>query len=135
MAHFAKIDSNNIVTQVIVITDEQEHRGQEFINQDLGLEGTWLKTSYNTFQNKHKIGGTPYRGNYAGIGFTYDPENDVFLEPKPYPSWTLSTERWRWEPPVPKPVITRTVVENEVTIGVGHKWNEETLTWDELPTE
>lgn len=135
MAHFAQIDDNKIVTQVIVIPDEQEERGQEFINQDLGLEGTWLKTSYNTFQNRHKLGGQPYRGNYAGIGFTYDEVNDVFLEPQPYPSWTMSAERWRWEPPIPKPLIPEPEFTEKPTVGIGYQWNENTLTWDALPVE
>ena len=69
MAHFAEIDSNNIVLRVVLVDNEQEHRGQEFLAEDLGLGGTWIQTSYN-----HKI-----RGKFAGIDDIYDPENDIFI--------------------------------------------------------
>ena len=72
MAHFAEINENNIVIRVLVVPDEQEHRGQEFLANDLGLGGTWIQTSYN-----NRI-----RGKYAGIGDKYDAENDVFFTPK-----------------------------------------------------
>ena len=73
MAHFAEIDSNNIVTRVLVVPDEQEHRGQDFLANELGLGGTWVQTSYN-----NRI-----RKNYAGIGYTYDAVRDAFIAPKP----------------------------------------------------
>jgi len=73
MAHFAEIDSNNIVTRVLVVPDEQEHRGQDFLANELGLGGTWVQTSYN-----NRI-----RKNYAGIGYTYDTGRDAFIAPKP----------------------------------------------------
>lgn len=73
MAHFAEIDSNNIVTRVLVVPDEQEHRGQDFLANELGLGGTWVQTSYNA----------RIRKNYAGIGFTYDSGRDAFIAPKP----------------------------------------------------
>lgn len=73
MAHFAEIDSNNIVTRVLVVPDEQEHRGQDFLANELGLGGTWVQTSYN-----NRI-----RKNYAGIGYTYDAGRDAFIAPKP----------------------------------------------------
>ena len=72
MAHFAQIDNNNIVTQVLVVPDEQEHRGQDFLANELGLGGTWVQTSYNA----------RIRKNYASIGFTYDLERDAFIAPK-----------------------------------------------------
>lgn len=71
MAHFAEIDSNNKVVRVVVVDNSQEHRGQEFLANDLGLGGTWIQTSYNN----------NIRGVYAGIGYTYDPVNDVFVIP------------------------------------------------------
>lgn len=71
MAHFAEIDSNNLVVRVLVVPNDQEHRGQEFLADDLGLGGTWIQTSYNA-----KI-----RGKFAGIGDTYDPIADVFISP------------------------------------------------------
>jgi hypothetical protein len=71
MAHFARIDENNIVTEVVVVSNEIEHRGQEFLAIDLGLGGRWIQTSYNN----------NFRGKYAGIGDTYDEVNDVFVAP------------------------------------------------------
>lgn len=73
MAHFAEIDENNIVTQVLVVGDDQEHRGQDFLANELGLGGTWVQTSYNA----------RIRKNYAGIGYTYDAGRDAFIAPKP----------------------------------------------------
>lgn len=73
MAHFAQLDDNNVVTQVLVVPDNQEHRGQDFLANDLGLGGTWVQTSYNA----------RIRKNYAGIGFTYDAGRDAFIPPKP----------------------------------------------------
>lgn len=98
MAHFAEIDENNIVLRVLVVADEQENRGQEFLSEELGLGGTWLKTSYNTQGGVHLLGGTPYRKNYAGIGFTYDSQRDAFIPPKPTTGeWILNEETCLWE--------------------------------------
>ena len=85
MAHFAKIDSNNIVEEVLVVANESattETAGKTFI-VSLGLTGMWVQTSYNTLGNTHLLGGTPFRKNYAGIGFTYDSVRDAFIAPKP----------------------------------------------------
>jgi len=98
MSHFAKIE-NNIVTNVIVAE-------QEFIDTQ---SGTWIQTSYNTHGNVHygqdgnDDGGVALRGNYAGIGYTYDTDNDVFYTPRPYASWTLSTDTWQWVCPLTYP--------------------------------
>ena len=92
MAHFAEIDDNNTVLRVLVISDDEEHRGHEFLSADLGLGGTWIQTSYND----------NIRANYAGPGGTYDPDNDVFLDPKPYDDW-VTDDNSQWVPPVPKP--------------------------------
>lgn len=73
MAHFAEIDSDNKVLRVLVVDNEQEHRGQEFLAEELGLGGTWIQTSYNN----------NFRGKFAGIGYTYDSTNDMFIEPVP----------------------------------------------------
>ena len=95
MGHFAKVVDGK-VTQVIVAEPD-------FFDTFVDLSpGTWLATSYNTFGNKHSKGGTPLRGNYAGIGFTYDAEKDVFYAPQPYPSWILSSN-YLWEAPVVMP--------------------------------
>ena len=95
MGHFAKVVDGK-VTQVIVAEPEFF---DTFVDSSSGI---WLATSYNTFGNKHTKGGTPLRGNYAGIGFTYDAEKDVFYAPQPYPSWTLSDD-YLWEAPVAMP--------------------------------
>ena len=99
MAHFAKIKSDKTVETVIVIPDEQEHRGQEYITE-LGIEGHWVQTSYNTFGNVHSKGGTPLRKNYAEIGGTYDEIRDAFIPKKKYPSWILNEESCIYEAPV-----------------------------------
>jgi hypothetical protein len=87
MAHFAEIDENNIVVRVLVVANDQEHRGAEFLAQDLGLGGTWVQTSYN---------GT-IRKNFAGIGMTYDEINDAFVPIKPEGDFVLNTETFKWE--------------------------------------
>ena len=110
MSHFAKIE-NGIVTQVIVAE-------QDFIDT---LEGQWIQTSYNTFGNQHKLGGTPLRGNFAGIGFTYDQQNDVFYTPQPYSSWALNQTTWLWEAPTPMPKD-----------GKQYLWDEATTSWVEV---
>ena len=99
MAHFAKIE-NNLVTNVIVAE-------QEFIDTQ---DGTWVQTSYNTRGNVHygqdgnADGGVALRGNYAGIGYTYDATNDVFYAPRPiFASWSLNTNSWFWEAPLTHP--------------------------------
>jgi hypothetical protein len=113
MGHFAKV-SNGKVVQIIVA---EEDFFQTFVDSSAG---EWIQTSYNTQGNVHKLGGTPLRGNYAGIGYTYDRTNDVFYEPQPYPSWTLNQSTWVWEAPTPKPQT-----------GLFY-WDEPTLSWLEL---
>ena len=119
MAHFAEIDENNIVTRVLVVGDDQENRGQEFLANDLGLGGTWKKTSYNTVGGVHSNGGTPFRKNYAGIGYAYDSIRDAFIPPKPYNSWILNEDTCLWDSPIPYP--------ND---GNRYTWNEENQSWD-----
>ena len=93
MSHFAKVVDGK-VTQVIVAE-------KEFFDTFVDSSpGEWIQTSYNTIGNQHTQGGTPLRGNYAGIGYTYDRENDVFYAPKPSEDATLNTETWLWEVPV-----------------------------------
>ncbi len=92
MAHFAEINSDNEVVRVLVVPDSQEHRGQEFLADDLGLGGNWIQTSFN-----NKI-----RKQFAGIGFSYNSELDIFISPKPFDSWQLD-ENCDWQPPTPKP--------------------------------
>lgn len=92
MSHYAKINSDNIVEQVIVAE-------QDFIDT---LPGRWIQTSYRTRNNQHPED-RPLRGNFAGIGFWYDHENDVFIPPRRYASWQLNTTTWSWQAPIPYP--------------------------------
>ena len=92
MGHFAKVVDGK-VTQVIVAESEFF---TTFVDSS---PGEWIQTSYNTIGNQHTQGGTPLRGNYAGIGYTYDKTNDVFIAPKPADDATLNTETWLWEVP------------------------------------
>jgi hypothetical protein len=121
MAHFAEIDESNTVVRVLVVPDAQEGRGQEYLADDLGLGGTWKKTSYNTQGGVHALGGTPYRKNYAGIGYTFDAEKDAFIAPKPYASWVLDEATCTWQAPVAMP--------NDDKI---YRWDEETTNWIEV---
>ncbi len=112
MAHFARIE-DNIVTQVLVVPDNAEDRGQDYLANDLGLGGTWKKTSYNTQAGVHANGGTPYRKNYAGVGFTYDATRDAFIPIKPFDSWILNEDTCAWEAPTPYPQDGKLYVWNE----------------------
>lgn len=118
MAHYAFI-SNNIVYSVIVGKDENENNidWENYYSQVNGME--CKRTSYNTYHNQHLTGGVAFRGNYAGIGYSYDRDNDVFVPPKPYDSWTLSTEIWDWVPPIDFPDDSK-----------NYNWNEEEQRWD-----
>jgi hypothetical protein len=99
MAHFAEVDENNIVLRVLVVPNDQEHRGQEYLANDVGLGGTWLKTSYNTYGGVHYGGGIPFRKNFAGIGCKYDQEKDAFIPTSPGPEWILNDETCLWGNP------------------------------------
>ena len=119
MAHFAEIGPDNIVIRVLVVPDEQEHRGQDFMADDLGLGGTWIKCSYNTSGGVHRFGGTPLHYNYPGNGTTWDADNEAFYPAVgPYPSWVLSETTYRWEPPTPMP-----------DDGLRWAWDEDTTSW------
>tara|TARA_R110000764_G_scaffold69123_2_gene143219 strand:+ start:98 stop:454 length:357 start_codon:yes stop_codon:yes gene_type:complete len=115
MAHFAQIDANNVVLQVIVVNDsellddknvEQETLGQSFCQGLLG--GSWVQTSYNG----------AIRKNFAGIGGSYDSTRDAFISPQPYASWVLDEETCRWEAPIAHP-----------DDGLGYIWDENTTSW------
>lgn len=130
MAHFAEIDENNMVIRVFVVENEQEHRGQEFLANDLGLGGRWEKTSYNTHGGIHYNAETnepsndqlkAFRKNYAGIGYFYDEIRDAFIPPKPFESWVLNEETCLWEAPIPIPVS-----------GGPWTWNEDNQQWEEI---
>ena len=128
MAHFVEIDASNIVLQVVVLDDkdtqdesgnELESVGAKYLSDGFG--GTWKKTSYNTHGGVHSLGGTPFRKNYAGIGYSYDAAKDAFIPPKPYPSWTLNEDTCQWAAPTAKP-----------DDGKRYEWNEGTTSWDEI---
>lgn len=109
MAHWAEIDENNIVTRVLVGSNHDSDEGYQWLIDNLG--GTWVKTSYNTFGGTHKLGGTPLRKNYAGIGYTYDSVRDAFIPPMPPTTipdidneggtkevtWTLNEDTCNWD--------------------------------------
>jgi len=116
MAHFAQIDENNIVQQILVVPDDQQHRGNDYLSIDLGLGGQWIQTSYNG--NIRKM--------FAGLGYSYNSELDIFLPPKPFDSWVLNETLGQWDPPVERP---------EVEEGMVAIWNEESINWniEELP--
>jgi hypothetical protein len=119
MAHFAQLDDNNVVTQVIVVANEEllldgvetEAKGVIFCKSLFGEDTKWKQTSYNG----------NIRKNYAGIGYTYDVNRDAFIAPQPFPSWILNEDTCRWDAPVPYP-----------TDGKMYTWNEATLSWDEV---
>jgi hypothetical protein len=121
MAHYAFLDSNNIVTEVIPGKNEGEDGIDNWEQQYSDVRGQVCKrTSYNTVGNVHSNGGTPFRGNYAGIGYTYQADIDAFVSPQPFPSWTLDANV-TWQAPTSMP-----------TDGKMYSWNEETQTWVEV---
>lgn len=120
MAHYAILDQHNIVTQVFVGKDEHEP-GPDGQPCDWEAYYGAKRTSYNTQGGQHLTGGTPYRKNYAGIGFTYDPGRDAFIPPQPYPSWVLDEASCLWEAPSPMP-----------TDGKLYAWSEDDQHWLEV---
>lgn len=118
MAHYAFLDQNNIVTEVIVGKDENED-GVDW-EQFYGEVRSQVckRTSYNTHGGAHSGGGTPFRKNYAGIGYTYDAGRDAFIPPQPFPSWAMDEDTCLWNPPTPYP-----------DDGGQYMWDEDTLSW------
>lgn len=132
MAHFAKIDENNNVLQVVAVDNkdttngkgvEEELVGQTYLEKHNNWPANqWIQTSYNSNFRKH----------YAGVGGLWHPEHDFFTSAKPYPSWTLNTTHARWDPPVAKPDLTaeQTSQNQAETHYWYYTWNESTQTWD-----
>ena len=117
MAHYAFLDENNIVTEVIVGKEEGNFNWEQ---QYGSFRGQLCKrTSYNTYGGIHNNGGTPFRKNYAGIGYTYDETRDAFIAPKPFSSWILNEDTCQWEAPVAYPQD-----------GNNYNWNETNLNWE-----
>ena len=122
MAHWAELDQNNIVTRVLVGSNQDPDEGYQWLIDNLG--GTWVKTSYNTQGGVHTLGGTPLRKNYAGIGYSYDSQRDAFIPPKPFASWNLNEDSCLWEAPVAYP-----------SDGKLYRWDEDTTNWIEVVQE
>ena len=129
MAHFAKLGVGNKVLKVAVVSNDvatTEQAGVDFLNNLYKSRDVWVQTSYNTKSGVHLNGGTPFRKNYAGVGYTYDQSRDAFIPPKKYKSWTLNETTCLWDPPVAKPELTEEQINNKNY----YSWNEETQQWD-----
>jgi len=141
MAHYAKLGINSKVigVEVVANTDcqnadgiEDEEVGRQFL-QRIHNWPLWKKTSYNTYGGQHRDGGTPLRGNYAGIGMTYDEDNDIFITKKPYPSWVLNVAEARWQSPIgDEPEYTEEQIsQNDAGTHMWvYEWNESGQSWD-----
>ncbi len=122
MASFVKLGIGNIVLKGESVSNDiatTEQAGVDFLNNLYNTRDVWKQTSYNTNAGVHSLGGTPFRKNFAGVGFTYDETRDAFLPPKPYNSWILNEETCHWESPVDYPD------DNKI-----YSWNEESQKWD-----
>jgi len=119
MAHYAFLNSDNVVVEVI--TGKNENNGTDWETYYSNIRGlTCKRTSYNTYANVHANGGTPFRKNFAGVGYKYDSTLDAFIPPKPYDSWTLNNSIGLWEAPVAYP-----------DDGNIYRWNETNQTWEQ----
>jgi len=117
MAHFAKLDGNNVVVLVTVGRDEDNGKEAELTAR---TGDVYKQTSYNTRGGVHTLGGTPYRKNYAGIGYSYDSGRDAFIPPKPFASWILNESTCLWDAPTPMPADDKR-----------YSWDEATTSWVE----
>jgi hypothetical protein len=131
MASFAKIGLNGKVIEVQSVVNEVLHDSNGVEQESIGIDfltkltgwAIWKQTSYNTHGGVHSSGGTPFRKNHAGVGYTYDEDRDAFIPPKPYNSWILNENTCNWEAPVTMP--TTKLEENQY-----YSWNEQNKTWD-----
>ena len=143
MAHFAKLGINGKVIAVHVVNNsdilngsgvEDEKVGQQFLERLHSWPASmWIQTSYNTQKGVHKLGGTPLRGNYAGIGQVYDEDNNIFISKSPYPSWVLNTTTASWHSPIgDAPALTPEQESQKIadTHQWQYSWNEESKAWD-----
>jgi len=143
MAHFAKISEENVVLQILTLADkdcqnaegiETESVGQAYLETHNNWPAhLWIQTSYNTLANQHLNGGTPFRGNYAGIGYTWDSENNIFWQPQPYASWVKNTTTASWDSPVGAApnISSEQRSQNEAGTNLWNaQWNEETTSWE-----
>ena len=124
MAHYAFLNTYNIVTEVITGVDEGSD-GQDWEVKYGQMRGqTCKRTSYNTIGGTHRLGGTPFRGNYAKVGDTYNETLDAFISPKPFDSWVLNKTTFAYEQPTPIP--------DGALWDLTHRWDEPTTSWVEL---
>jgi hypothetical protein len=144
MAHFAKISEEGIVLSVIYIEDkylldennqESESVGQQYLQTHNNWPANlWIKTSYNTMSNLHRTGGTPFRGNYAQIGYKWYSEYNCFLHQKQYASWVFNSEKACWISPIGNPPsLTQEQLDETIANGdpvYRYDWNETNQTWD-----
>ena len=143
MAHFAKLGANGKVIQVLTMDNdkmlnadgvEDETVGQQWLETHNNWPAQmWIQTSYNTSANQHKNGGTPFRGNYAGIGYIWDEDNNIFWPKKPYASWVKDTTTAQWKSPIgDAPALTaEQTSQNEAnTHRWDYVWNETNQSWD-----
>lgn len=138
MAHYAQLDDENKVLDIMKISDEYEDYGEDYINNVCMIPGLWIKTSIWTLAGKHLRNGSAFRGNYAKIGGSYDPVRDVFVDKKPFPSWVLNESTYLWEPPIPMPDLIVLPPEKIFTGIPGqilakihqYIWNESIVNWE-----
>jgi hypothetical protein len=143
MAHFAKIGLNGKVLQVLTLDNkdmlnangvEDETVGQQYLEQHNNWTAQmWIQTSYNTSGGTHKNGGTAFRGNYAGIGYTWDEDNQIFFPKKPFASWVKHLETASWKSPIgDAPELTDAQISENTTEthNWSYNWNEENQSWD-----
>jgi len=138
MAHFAKISETNEVLAVLTVDNkdvlnadgvEDETVGQAYLEQHNNWPAQmWIQTSYNTSGGTHKDGKTPLRGNYAGIGYTWDEDNNIFYGKKPFASWVLNTTTATWHSPIGD--APDDLTDEEKAAGTSYVWNEDTKAWD-----
>jgi hypothetical protein len=135
MASFAKLNSENTVITVESVVNEVLKDSNGIEQEQLGIDflrtlynepnAIWKQTSYNTHGNIHSLGGTPFRKNHAGKGYTYDEDRDAFIPPKKFNSWVLNESTCKWEAPIIRPELTQEQKDNNQY----YTWNEETQSW------
>ena len=143
MAHFAKISEENLVLQVLTLDNkdmlnadgvEDESVGQQYLETHNNWSAEmWIQTSYNTYNNQHNLGGTPFRGNYAGIGYEWDKDNQIFWAIKPFTSWVKDIETASWKSPIgDAPSLTEEQQSQNKTANHNWEyiWNEDNQTWE-----
>jgi len=150
MADFVKLNEFNIVVKGITIHDNEcptEEAGVAFINNLFKTDHVWKKTDPDTFEGTHLKGGTPFRKNFAGVGYSYDESRDAFIPPKPYPSWVLDEDKCIYVAPVAEPItytqnldkfdengnILKDEEGNTILDNDNYEWNEETTSWVMVP--